>query len=92
MTKRYTHAADPRRTAMTERLRRLKGIAVAGSAVAALGFWSLVSGAVAAASTPAPTAVAQPIVRTSSGSAFFGGGSSLGSGTSYAPVTRSRGS
>ena len=92
MTKRYSHAADPRRAALTARLRRLKGIAVASSVVSAFGFWSLVSGAVAATTAPVPTTVPQPTVRTPDGNVFYGGQSSLGTGARYAPVARSRGS
>lgn len=92
MKTRYTHAADPRRMALRERLWRLKAISIGASTVAALGLWGLVSGAVAATNAPIPTVVPQPVVRTQDGSAYFNGQSSLGTGTRYAPVTRSRGS
>jgi hypothetical protein len=80
----------------TGRLRRLKGIAVGISAVLAMAFWSLVSGAVASAqATPAQaTSVTSQPFGDDAGS-FFGGTSnpSLGSSSgAQRPMIRSGGS
>lgn len=80
----------------THRLRRLKAFAVGISAVMTMGFWWLVSGAVASTQTTATqttgTLSAQPFGDT--GGSFFGSssGQSLGGSTFQRPMLRSGGS
>lgn len=80
----------------THRLRRLKAVAVGISAVMTMGFWWLVSGAVASTQSTATqttgTLSTQPF--GDDGGAFFGGasGQSLGGSTFQRPMLRSGGS
>jgi hypothetical protein len=77
---------------MAERLRRLKMLTIGVSMAAALGIWTMVTGAVEQANAQA-AAAAQPAVTFSQQNlGFFSGGSSLGSGVSRAPVMRTHGS
>jgi hypothetical protein len=79
----------------THRLRRLKAFAVGISAVVTMGFWWLVSGAVASTQTTATqtTGTLSTQAFGNDGGAFFGGSSGqLGGSTFQRPMLRSGGS
>ena len=79
--------------ALNERLRRLKGVAIGVSATLALGFWWLVSGAVASTGQQAATTSQQNGGSvTDPTQTFFGSGSALGSASGQVPMLRSGGS
>jgi hypothetical protein len=82
-------ASDPRRAAANVRLHRLKRTIAAMSAMLGLAIWSLVAGSIASGTVSQP-----PSTISAPRDTFFQPGSttSLGSGTSQAPVLRSGGS
>jgi hypothetical protein len=84
------HADDLHHAALRRRVARLKVAAWAAAAGAGLAFWSLVGGSVTGATTASP-ALPAASGQESGTSDFFGGGSTLGVGSSP-PVLRSHGS
>jgi hypothetical protein len=81
---------DPRRAALQRRIDRLKLAAWAAAAGAWLALWALVSGA-AGVTTAATSAQPAASGQESGVTDLFGGGSTLGTGSST-PVLRSHGS
>ncbi len=96
MPSRNSRKRSAARVDHTPRLRRLKGIAVGISALLTVGFWTLVSSAVAGTQV-APAQTTTTITTQPFGdddSSFFGGTSnpSLGSSSVQRPMIRSGGS
>ena len=85
-------APDPRRAAATVRLRRLKRTIAAMSAALALTIWSLIAGSVAGSSTTSTVTQPPSTISAPRDTFFQPGSTSLGSGTTRAPVLRSGGS
>jgi hypothetical protein len=81
---------DPRHAALQRRIDRLKVATWAATAGALLALWALVNGAVAGTTAATPS---QPATsgQESGATDLFGGGSTLGTGSST-PVLRSHGS
>jgi hypothetical protein len=80
--------------AKQSRLRRLKGLAVAGTAGLGVLLWGVVSGTVASA-TPAATSTPQPISQDTSDDSDFFGATDTAPGlgqTNAQPMTRTGGS